>query len=98
MALLYSGSPPMLVSHRTTSNRPQNVAQVLPRMGTRRLSDRTLKALKPAEGKRYELWDVDCPGLGVRVNSKGRKTFVLMTRYPGARHPERRTLGEYDAM
>jgi integrase len=65
----------------------------------RRLTDRTLKALKPSSpGKRYELMDVETRGLGVRVNDKGRKVFILIARYPGKKHPVRRTLGEYDAM
>jgi integrase len=42
--------------------------------------------------------DTDVPGLGVRVNDKGLKTFVLLTRYPGSPNPTRRALGEYGAM
>lgn len=63
----------------------------------RRLTDRTLQALRP-QAKRYEVTDVEAPGLGVRVSPQGTKTFVLIARYPGSRHPVRRTLGEYDLM
>ena len=28
--------------------------------------------------------------------TKGRKTFILIARYPGSRHPTRRALGQYE--
>jgi len=69
------------------------------------LTDRTLKSLAPARtGKRYEVWDTIIPGFGVRVNDEsdraragkaGRISFVLYSRYPGSRSPERRTLGRW---
>src|SRR6187402_695634 len=63
----------------------------------RHLTDRTIKALKPASpGQRYEVIDTDTPGLCVRVNDKGVKTFGLIARFPGgSNHPTRRSLGEY---
>ena len=64
----------------------------------KRLTDRTLITLRAASGKRYEVWDLATPGLGVRVNSAGRKVFVLSARYPGRTHFERRRLGEYPIM
>ena len=60
----------------------------------RRLSDRTIDALKPRP-KRYEIWDEVVPGLGVRVDPKGRKTFVVVKRFPGAKYPTRRAIGHY---
>jgi integrase len=60
------------------------------------ITDRLLKSLKPEAG-RYDVMDTAVPGFGVRV-SDGRKSFVLLTRYPGSNNPTRRTLGEYDAM
>lgn len=63
----------------------------------RRLSDRTLQTLKAAS-KRYDLWDSDTRGLGVRVSVKGQKTFVLIARYPGKKNATRRRLGEYPGM
>lgn len=68
-------------------------------MSERRLTDRTLKAIKSARaGARYEVMDHgtgSVGGLGVRVTDKGKRTFVLIARYPGSRNPTRRALGEY---
>jgi integrase len=64
-----------------------------------RITDRTLKALKPAAaGSRYELIDTDAPGLRVRVTDNGVRSFVLSGRFPGARWSTRRALGVYDEM
>jgi hypothetical protein len=57
-------------------------------MVRRKLTDRKLKSLKrdrSLEDKlgHYDTWDAVVPGLGVRVSKTGRRTFVLMTRYPG---------------
>src|SRR5262249_41002497 len=66
------------------------------RMAKKTLTDRALKALKPAApGKRNETWDAVVPGFGVRVTDTGAKSFVLVTRYPGSANPARRTLGSY---
>lgn len=65
-------------------------------MAKKRLTDRTLKALKPAPaGQRYEVMDADVRGLGIRVTEKGQRTFVLVARYAGSKNPTRRSLGEY---
>jgi integrase len=81
-----------------------SVAKRLPKaramMVRRNLTDRKLKRLKrdrSLEDKlgHYDTWDTVVPGLGVRVSKTGRRTFVLMTRYPGDRHPARRKLGVY---
>src|SRR6516162_3954519 len=62
------------------------------------LTDRKLKSLKPAPaGKRYDLRD-ELRGLAVRVNDEGRKSFVLIARFPGSPNPTRRALGEYPTM
>jgi integrase len=63
-------------------------------MSKRRLTDRALKALKPAH-KRYDVMDIDVPGFGVRVTERGQRSFILIARYPGSPNPTRRTLGEY---
>src|SRR5512143_1437043 len=62
------------------------------------LHDRTLKALKPAPaGKLYDVMDRNgTPGFGVRVSDTGRKTFVLVARYPGSKNPTRRAIAVYD--
>jgi hypothetical protein len=67
-------------------------------MAKRRLTDRTLKALEPATSKRrhYEVMDDLVQGFGVRVNTAGRKTFILIARYSGSRNPTRRALGQYE--
>lgn len=63
------------------------------------LTDRKLKALKPAlTGQRFELMDAIVPGLAIRVTDKGKKTFVLVARYPGSPNPTRRALGAYGAL
>lgn len=69
-------------------------------MVRRNLTDRKLKSLKrdrSLEDKlgHYDAWDTIVPSLGVRVSKTGRRTFVLMTRYPGDKHPARRKLGLY---
>ena len=75
-------------------------------MPKKNLTDRTLKALKPAKaGKRYDVMDLIVPGLAVRVTETGQRTFVLVARYPDptaphgrAKQPTRRALGEYGAL
>jgi Arm DNA-binding domain len=63
------------------------------------LTDRALKALKPAPaGSRTEIYDAVVPGLAVRVTPKGQRTFVLVSRYPGSPNPTRRAIGEYGAI
>src|SRR4029077_14434745 len=72
------------------------VAQGRSGMAKRVLNDRIIKALKPAAaGTRREIWDALVPGLGIRVTETGAKSFVLATRYPGAKNPTRRALGGY---
>jgi integrase len=65
------------------------------------LTDRTLKALarRPAaHGKTYDVADGIVPGLAARVMPSGQISFVLLTRFPGARNPTRRSLGSYGAL
>jgi integrase len=63
------------------------------------LTDRTIAALKPAPtGKRRLVWDAVVPGLGVRVTDRGVRTFVLVKRFPGSRHPAIRSLGVVGAI
>jgi hypothetical protein len=65
----------------------------------KRLTDRTLQALKPAKaGKRYDVMDADVRGFGVRVTDKGQRTFILIARYPGSTNPTRRAIGEYPTL
>ena len=63
------------------------------------LTDRAIQGLKPAPpGKRRLVWDAIVPGLACRVTDQGAKSFVLVTRYPGAPHPAPRSLGTYGAV
>jgi integrase len=70
------------------------------------LTDRGLKALKPAEpGKRYVVWDAVQPHLGVRVTEKATEdgkaasvSFIIVRRRPGERNPDTRVLGAYPAL
>ncbi len=63
------------------------------------LTDRTLKALKPALlGKTYDVADAQVPGLAVRVMPSGQRTFVFVGRFPGHPNPTRRSLGTYGAL
>ena len=58
-------------------------------MARKRLTDRALKALRPAApGTRFEIADSDAPGLAIRVTDKGAKTFVLRFRAARARGPD----------
>jgi integrase len=68
-------------------------------MAHKALTDRTLKALpKSKSGTHYDRWDGVVSGLGVRVSDTGRKTFVLLKRFPGKTHPTRLRIGEYSAV
>jgi integrase len=82
-----------------TVKRSRIVASALPdgiAVAKRNLTDRTLKALKPApSGQLYDVMDGVVRGLGVRVSDTGRRTFILIARYRGSNNPTRRALGEY---
>jgi integrase len=68
-------------------------------MPKRNLTDRALKALKPARaGQHYDVADAAVPGLAVRVSETGRRTFVLIGRFPGSANPTRRALGQFGAL
>ena len=61
------------------------------------LTDRTLKALRPAPaGKRYTIWDGIVPSFGLRITDKGHRTFIIMKRLHGKLR--RWPLGEYPAV
>jgi integrase len=63
------------------------------------LTDRKLKSLTPAPaGSRYEIMDAVVPAFGVRVTPNGKRTFILIGRFGGSKHPTRRALGEYGAI
>ena len=75
-------------------------ARTLPKRPKKKLTDRYLKALKPAakgEGT-YDQMDGVIPAFGVRVAETGRKTFILAARFPSSPAYTRRALGVYGAM
>jgi integrase len=53
-----------------------------------------IRSLKAAE-KPFDVKDTQVPGLHVRVMPTGRRSFVLLGRFPGKPHPTRRALGGY---
>jgi hypothetical protein len=60
------------------------------------LTDLKIRSLKPAaDRKPYDVKDTQVPGLHVRVMGTGKRTFVLLTRFPGKPYPTRRALGSY---
>ena len=65
-------------------------------MPSKYLTDRALGSLRrnpPKEGQRLDVMDTVVPGFGVRVNDAGKLTYILNVRFPGDKHPSRRTLG-----
>jgi hypothetical protein len=61
------------------------------------LTDRAIKAMRKA-AKAYDVHDAIVPALTLNVLPSGLKRFVLLTRFPGAKHPTRRALGAYGAL
>jgi integrase len=64
------------------------------------LTDRKVNSLRQDATRadalgHHDTWDSIVPGLGVRTSATGRRTFVLMTRFPGSKNPCRRALGVY---
>jgi len=63
------------------------------------LTAASINQLAPAKaGQRYDVFDAAEPGLGIRVNDKGLKTFIFMARFPGSpkpANPTRRSLGAF---
>lgn len=70
-------------------------------MTKRRLTDRTIRSLKPAhpDAAPDDVMDTIVPGFGVRVMGTPQhpvRTFILRTRFPGSNNPTRARLGSYD--
>lgn len=59
-----------------------------------KFTDRQIKALKPKK-ERYEVWEDNGKGFGVRVSSVGRKSFIFLYRFQG--NSRRMTFGNYPA-
>lgn len=50
------------------------------RVMRKKLTTKTIDALLPAKGKRYEVRDTLVPGLHIRVSATGAKVWYLATR------------------
>lgn len=61
-------------------------------MPVKALTNKTLEALK-AQAKRYEVHDLLCPGMSVRVSAQGQKVFSVKFRY--GLNQKRMKLGVY---
>src|SRR4051812_14564598 len=61
------------------------------------LTEQKVQSFKPRD-RRYDVLDALVPGLLVHVTPKGSKSLMLKTRYPGAKHPTRRAIGEVGRM
>jgi len=60
-----------------------------------KFTDRQIKALKPKK-ERYEVWETNGKGFGVRVSSTGRKSFIFLYKFQGT--SRRITFGNYPEM
>src|SRR5260370_35542819 len=59
-----------------------------------KFTDRFLAALKVDEGRKDRLvFDIVCPGLGIRVTAKGTRTFLAQWTDPVTRRKVREPLG-----
>jgi integrase len=66
------------------------------RAGRMLLTDKGLKALRPAPAKkRVIVWDALQPHFGVRITDKGHKSFVVVKRVRGTKAPSFHVLGHY---
>ena len=60
-----------------------------------KFTNASIKALK-TESERYEAWEENGKGFGIRVSPVGRKSWIYMYRFEG--RARRMTLGVYPAM
>ena len=74
-------------------------------VGRKRLTARTIETLRPAapdptgkrNGRRFVM-DAEVSGLGVKVTEIGSRSYVLIKRFPGFKHPAPRQLGSCDVL
>jgi integrase len=74
-------------------------------VGRKRLTARTVETLRPAapdptgkrNGRRFVM-DAEVSGLGVKVTETGSRSYVLIKRFPGFKHPAPRRLGLCDVL
>ena len=65
-------------------------------MGSVLLTDLKIRKMTGQASKRTEVWDAKLPGFGVRISTRGTKSFVLMYRFGG--RLRRHTIGRYPVM
>jgi hypothetical protein len=64
-----------------------------------KLSDRVLTGLKVEAGRKDRLvFDLACPGLGVRVTAKGTRTFIVQWTDPATKRKMRERLGVWGSL
>ncbi|MDB5463005.1 MAG: hypothetical protein JWP23_1394, partial [Phenylobacterium sp.] len=56
-------------------------------MTTLRLTDKTITAARAKKGERLELWDVQTPGLCLRVSDSGKRVWIYRYRTLDGRQP-----------
>jgi hypothetical protein len=52
-------------------------------MPSQKLTDKTMKGLKPPKSGQIDIWDEVLPSFGVRIGTTGRKSFFVGTRIRG---------------
>ncbi len=57
-----------------------------------KFTDRSIKAIKP-QAERFEVWEDNGKGFGLRVSPAGKKSWIYLYRFEG--RARRMTLGEY---
>jgi len=60
-----------------------------------KFTDSSVKAIKP-KAERFEVWEANGKGFGLRVGQSGKKSWIYLYRYEGK--ARRMTLGEYPGM
>ncbi len=61
------------------------------------LSDETIRALEPRHSE-YTVWDQQIRGFGVRVRTRGYKSFVVYRRDPRTRKLQKYTIGAIEEL
>jgi integrase len=67
----------------------------MPANTRRRFTDKGIERLTAPPSGRIELWDLECPGFGLRLTAGGVKAFQVMFRVKGQGQLRRLTLGRY---
>ena len=79
------------------SDSPKQRLKAAPKAKKKLTDKRSEGTLKPTD-KPFEIMDLDVRGFGIRVMPSGVKSFILFRRFPGSKHPARRSLGTYGEM